>query len=50
LPGEPLHGAGGIFDAILTTDEPLEATGDRAWVQAMLDVEAVLARVEAQFG
>jgi 3-carboxy-cis,cis-muconate cycloisomerase len=50
LPGEPVSGAGGIFDAILTTDELLVATGDRAWVQAMLDVEAALARVEAQLG
>jgi 3-carboxy-cis,cis-muconate cycloisomerase len=50
LPGEPLPGAGGIFDAIVTTDELLAATGDRAWVQAMLDVESALARVQAQLG
>jgi 3-carboxy-cis,cis-muconate cycloisomerase len=50
LPGEPLASAGGIFEPIVTTDELLAATGDRAWVQAMLDVEAALARVEAEHG
>ena len=35
---------GGLFAPIVTTDALLEATSDAAWVQAMLDVEAALAR------
>jgi 3-carboxy-cis,cis-muconate cycloisomerase len=50
LPGEPLAGAGSIFEPIVTTDELLASTDDRAWVQAMLDVESALARVEADHG
>ena len=50
MPGESPLGAGGIFDAIVTTDELRAVTDDRAWVQAMLDVESALARVEAQLG
>jgi len=50
LPGESAPSAAGIFEPIVTTDELLAATGDRAWVQAMLDVEAALARVEARHG
>jgi len=50
LPGELVWSGGGIFDPIVTTDDLLAATGDRAWVQAMLDVESALARVEAQHG
>jgi 3-carboxy-cis,cis-muconate cycloisomerase len=37
----------GLFAPILTTDELLAATGDRAWLQALLDVEAALAGAEA---
>lgn len=50
MPGELVWSGGGIFDPIVTTDDLLAATGDRAWVQAMLDVESALARVEAQHG
>jgi len=50
LPGEPQAGGAGIFEPIVTTDELLAATDDRAWVQAMLDVESALARVEAEHG
>jgi 3-carboxy-cis,cis-muconate cycloisomerase len=42
--------ADSLFAPITTTDELLEATGDRAWLQAMLDSEAALARAEAEAG
>jgi len=41
---------GGLFEPILTTDELLEATSARAWLQALLDVEAALAGAEADVG
>jgi 3-carboxy-cis,cis-muconate cycloisomerase len=41
---------GGLFAPILTTDELLAATGDRAWLQALLDVEAALAGAESDLG
>jgi 3-carboxy-cis,cis-muconate cycloisomerase len=41
---------GGLFEPILTTDALLGATGDRAWLQAMLDVEAALAAAQAEVG
>lgn len=50
MPGESTRIAGGIFEPIVTTDDLLAATGDGAWVRAMLDVEAALARVEARHG
>jgi 3-carboxy-cis,cis-muconate cycloisomerase len=39
-----------LFSYIVTTDELLAATGDRAWLTAMLDAEAALARAEAAAG
>jgi 3-carboxy-cis,cis-muconate cycloisomerase len=45
LPGDSGSG-GGLFAPIVTTDAILELTSDPAWVRAMLDVEAALARVE----
>lgn len=39
-----------LFAPIVTTDELLAATGDRAWLAAMLDAEAALARAEAAAG
>jgi 3-carboxy-cis,cis-muconate cycloisomerase len=39
-----------LFDPIFSTDEVLAATGPNAWLQAMLDVEAALAGVEAEMG
>jgi 3-carboxy-cis,cis-muconate cycloisomerase len=39
-----------LFDPIFSTDEVLAATGPNAWLQAMLDVEAALAGVEAEIG
>lgn len=39
-----------LFSPIVTTDELLAATGDRAWLAAMLDAEAALARAEAAAG
>ncbi len=40
----------GLFEPIVTTDALLAATGDGAWLQAMLDVEAALAGAEADAG
>jgi 3-carboxy-cis,cis-muconate cycloisomerase len=42
--------SGGLFEPILTTDALLAATSDRAWLQAMLDVEAALATAQAEVG
>ena len=39
-----------LFSHIVTTDELLDATGDRAWITALLDTEAALARAEARVG
>ena len=39
-----------LFAPITSTPELLDATGDRAWLQAMLDAEAALARAEASAG
>lgn len=39
-----------IFSHIVTTDALLSATGDRAWLTALLDAEAALARAEARVG
>lgn len=39
-----------LFSHIVTTDELLAATGDEAWLTAMLDAEAALARAEARVG
>jgi 3-carboxy-cis,cis-muconate cycloisomerase len=39
-----------LFSAIVTTEELSAATGDGAWLQAMLDAEAALARAEAAAG
>jgi 3-carboxy-cis,cis-muconate cycloisomerase len=39
-----------LFSQIVTTDELLAATGDRAWLTAMLDAEVGLARAEAAVG
>ncbi len=43
---EPL----GLWDGVLARGAAREATSDRAWLQAMLDVEAALARAEARAG
>ncbi|MGH9046371.1 MAG: lyase family protein, partial [Acidimicrobiales bacterium] len=50
MPGKPGEVAGGLFAPIVTTDALIDATSDRAWVQAMLDTEAALARVEESLG
>lgn len=39
-----------LFSHIVTTDELLIATGDGAWLAALLDAEAALARAEARAG
>jgi 3-carboxy-cis,cis-muconate cycloisomerase len=39
-----------LFAPIFTSDELMDATGDRAWLQALLDAEAALARAEADCG
>ena len=41
---------GGLFDAILERGPVRAAVDDRAWLQAMLDVEAALARAQAAAG
>ncbi len=43
MPGE-------LFGPITVSDALLEATSDRAWLQAMLDAEAALAQAEAEVG
>jgi 3-carboxy-cis,cis-muconate cycloisomerase len=40
----------GLFAPIVTGDELLAATSDRAWLQALLDVEAAVAGAEADLG
>jgi 3-carboxy-cis,cis-muconate cycloisomerase len=40
----------GLFAPIFVSDELLAATGDRAWLQALLDAEAALAAAEADCG
>jgi 3-carboxy-cis,cis-muconate cycloisomerase len=42
--------APGLFDGVLARGAVREATSDRAWLQAMLDTEAALARAEARAG
>src|SRR6202011_4127417 len=39
-----------LFGPSLSTDLMLATVSDRAWVQAMLDVEAALARAESRIG
>jgi 3-carboxy-cis,cis-muconate cycloisomerase len=41
---------GGLFDAVLARGHAREAVADEAWLQAMLDVEAALARACAEAG
>jgi 3-carboxy-cis,cis-muconate cycloisomerase len=41
---------GGLFDAVLARGGAREAVSDEAWLQAMLDVEAALARASAEVG
>jgi 3-carboxy-cis,cis-muconate cycloisomerase len=41
---------GGLFDAVLARGPVRAAVADRAWLQAMLDVEAALARAQAAAG
>ena len=40
----------GLFDGVLARGPVREAVGDAAWLQAMLDVEAALARAKARAG
>jgi 3-carboxy-cis,cis-muconate cycloisomerase len=46
----PAETDGGLFTSIFTTDAVAAATSDGAWLQAMLDFEASLARAEALCG
>jgi 3-carboxy-cis,cis-muconate cycloisomerase len=41
---------GGLFDAVLARGSAREAVADEAWLQAMLEVEAALARACAEVG
>lgn len=45
-----MPGAGGLFDALFATDPVVACTDDTAWLQAMLDVEAAIARAGAKAG
>jgi 3-carboxy-cis,cis-muconate cycloisomerase len=49
-PGGPGAVPPGLFDGVLARGAVREAVGDRAWLQAMLDFEAALARAEARAG
>ena len=40
----------GLFDGVLARGAVRDAVGDRAWLAAMLDFEAALARAEARAG
>jgi 3-carboxy-cis,cis-muconate cycloisomerase len=40
----------GTFDGLFVPDRVADATSERAWLQAMLDVEAALAAAEAEAG
>ena len=42
--------SGGLFDGVLARGPVRDAVSDRAWLQAMLDVEAALARAQAGAG
>lgn len=46
----PDGAAQGLFAPILTTDAMAACTSDESWLQAMLDVEAALAEVQAAIG
>jgi 3-carboxy-cis,cis-muconate cycloisomerase len=41
---------GGLFDGVLARGPVRSETGDRAWLQALLDAEAALARAQARVG
>jgi len=43
-------GTGGLFGAVFGRGEAAASTGDAAWLRAMLDVEAALARASAKAG
>lgn len=43
-------GAGGLFDGVTARGGAREQVADAAWLQAMLDVEAALARAQARVG
>ncbi|MGZ5354673.1 MAG: 3-carboxy-cis,cis-muconate cycloisomerase [Actinomycetota bacterium] len=42
--------SGGLFDGVLARGAVRDEVGDRAWLQAMLDVEAALARAQSRAG
>jgi 3-carboxy-cis,cis-muconate cycloisomerase len=48
--GERQRAGGGLFDAVLVRGGVRDATSDAAWLQALLDVEAALARATAAAG
>ena len=45
-----MPGSGGLFDPLYATEAVLATTDDTAWLQAMLDVEAAIARAGAKAG
>jgi 3-carboxy-cis,cis-muconate cycloisomerase len=50
VPGASAPRSGGLFDGVLARGRVAAAVSDRAWLQAMLDVEAGLARAQARAG
>ncbi|MEA2289310.1 MAG: 3-carboxy-cis,cis-muconate cycloisomerase [Solirubrobacteraceae bacterium] len=46
----PSEDGGGLFGGVLARGAVARAVGDRAWLQAMLDFEAALARAQARAG
>ena len=50
MPSEGTVSDVGLFGGVLARGPVREAVSDRAWLQAMLDVEAALARAEAGAG
>ena len=49
-PSDPPAGPDGLFAGVLARGPVREAVSDRAWLQALLDVEAALARAQARCG
>jgi 3-carboxy-cis,cis-muconate cycloisomerase len=49
-PSSPSEAGGGLFDGVLARGPVRVAVDDSAWLQAMLDVEAALARAQARVG
>jgi 3-carboxy-cis,cis-muconate cycloisomerase len=49
-PEKGVEASGGLFTSLFTTDAVADSTSDEAWIRAMLDFEAALARAGARSG